>query len=119
MVKVLYDINGNIVDYWAVTDIPESPYIEITEQQHCEIINKGCYKVIDASLTDISSTEAYQKEQASIEKKQHDKIVKEQILYLEQSQNRAVREFILTGSEDIKQKLLEIESNIANLRSSL
>ncbi len=119
MIKVLYDETGSITDFWAVERIPDSAFIEISEDVHKQIVDKDNYIVQNGKLLDISYTEAYKSQKLLEAKIESDLIIKNKILELEQKQNRSLREIILSGDDLSKSKLCEIESEIISLREQL
>ncbi len=119
MIKVLYNEDGTITDFWAIEDIPATPFIEISEDDHKMILNKDSYKVINNKLTDVSDTEEYK-----IRKNEEDKIekqrkIKEQMIEIEKQQARAIRELMISDNDYSRSKILAIETQMQELRDQL
>lgn len=119
MIKVLYKEDGTITDFWAINEIPSTPYIEISEELHLEISTKDNYIVQNGSIVDITKSQDYiskKEEETNQERKTE---IKAQISNIELQQNRAIREILLNNNEYSKSKLQEIEMQIQELRLQL
>lgn len=119
MIKVLYDNDGFIKEFWAVNVIPDSQYIEISEETHKKIAGKDNFKIIDGKLADISNSQEYIDLQETKNKEQKIQALKEEINTVEKEQNRAIREMIIFPNETAKNRLHELNKKIEKLRSQL
>lgn len=117
MIKVLYDNSGAISEFWAINEVPNCNYIEINEDELKKMAGKDNYIVKNGELIDISLTDDYIAKKATEKKQLRLAEIKKQIIELETQQNRAIREFILSGETNAKTKLLELDSKINELRN--
>ncbi|MDD3236864.1 MAG: hypothetical protein PHV37_02045 [Candidatus Gastranaerophilales bacterium] len=116
MIKVLYDENGKIKEFWDIPQNPATPFIEIDEETHKKIANKSNYKIIDKKLVDISNTEEYISRQNAIRKANQTAKTLNEIYQIEQKQARTIREIILNNNEDAIKRLKSYNEEIEKLR---
>ena len=119
MIKVLYNKEGQITDLWAINEIPSTPYIEITDEQHKQILKKDCYIVKDGELFNIENEERYILQKAEEEKAKHCALILKKIQDLEKHQARCIREIIISNSQEASLRLKDFEKQIEDLRKQL
>lgn len=119
MIKVLYNNDGQITDLWAINETPTSKYIEITKEQHLEIVNNDCYIVKNGALFNIENEESYilKKTKEENEKKRNEILKK--IQDIEKQQSRCIREIIISNNQEASSRLKDFEKQIEYLRKEL
>ena len=123
MVKVNYDATGKILGFYPDSieyKIIPIPYIEITEEKYKKVFaNMAHYRVCNKEIVDIKNNEDYLLEQSLYENSRQIAKIKAQIEDLEISQNRAIREYILTSTKKSKKIIADIETKIKYLREKM
>jgi len=123
MIKVNYNISGKIMGFYPDSikylSVPE-PFVEIDEDEYNEVFqNLSKYKVVEGKITDISDTEDYLYEKNIYEKAREVSAIKQEIINIELSQHRAIREHILNPTEDSAKRISDIEERISLLRTQM